>query len=141
MTTFQRGVMVGSALLALAILVGLPGAAAAHHSYAGYDRDKTVTIEGTIQTIAWHGSHVQLTLMTKDAGPYRVVWISNRRLYRSGVKRETLRVGDPVSVSGSPHKDPNVHIITLITEVYRPSDGWRWWRKIPGKGKVEVVQP
>ena len=141
MTTFRRGIMVGSALLALAILVGLPGAAAAHHSYAGYDRDKTVTIKGTIQDIAWHGSHVELTLMTRDVGPYKVVWLSNTRLYRSGAKNGILKVGDPVSVSGSPHKDPNVHVVTLITEVYRPSDGWRWWRKIPGNGKVEVVRP
>jgi hypothetical protein len=141
MTTFQRGIMVGSALLAIAILTGFSGAAAAHHSFAGYERDKTVTIKGTIQEIAWTGSHVTLTLMTKDAGPYKVVWLSKTRLHRSGTNNGILNVGDPVSVSGSPHRDPDVHIITLITEVYRLSDGWRWWRKIPGNGKVEVVQP
>jgi len=141
LTILQRSIAAGSALLALMILACLSGAAAAHHSYAGFDRDKTVTIKGTIQEIAWTGSHVTLTLMTKDAGPYKVVWLSKTRLYRSGTKNGILNIGDPVSVSGSPNKDPDVHVVTLITEVYRPSDGWRWWRKIPGNGKVEVIQP
>lgn len=132
-----------AATITLALTSALAAAPAfAHHSYAEFDRGKTVTITGELQKIDWRNPHIVLTVKTKDAGTYQVFWLSSSWLRRySGAMRENLKVGDPVSVSGSPHRDPDVHIITLITEVYRLSDGWRWWRKIPGNGKVEVVQP
>jgi hypothetical protein len=131
-----------AATITLALTSALAAAPAfAHHSYAEFDRGKTVTITGEIQKIDWRNPHIVLTIKTKDAGTYQVFWLSSTRLRRySGAMRENLKVGDPVSVSGSPNYDPNVHTLTLISEVKRRSDGWRWWRIGRGNGHVEIAK-
>jgi len=131
-----------AATITLALTSALAAAPAlAHHSYAEFDRGKTVTITGEIQKIDWRNPHVTLTIKTKDGATYQIFWLSKTRLRRYvGAVEATLKVGDPVSVSGSPNYDPNVHALTLISEVKRPSDGWRWWRSGRGNGQVEIAK-
>jgi hypothetical protein len=101
-------------------------AASAHHSYAAYDRCKTVTLAGKIERISWVNPHVVFTLDTADGRSYLIQWFDVTRLKRAGVSADALKVGDAVVVSGSANRDPDVHILTLLTAVSRPSDGWKW---------------
>ena len=99
----------------------------AHHSYAEFDRDKTVTIEGAITHLVYGNPHVVLTVQTADGALFTVVWSApNNLLRRFGMQSNTLKVGDRVAVSGSPNRDPSVRTLSLITEVRRPADGKVW---------------
>lgn len=99
--------------------------ASAHHSYAAYDRCKTFTIAGEIERISWANPHVVFTLRA-DTGSYLIQWLDVERLKKEGVSVHDLKAGDEVVVSGSANRDPSVHILTLLTAVSRPSDGWTW---------------
>ena len=114
-----------AALVAFVFLLGASGLA--HHSYAEFDRDKIVTIEGTIAHLVYGNPHVVLTVQTADASVFTVVWSApNNLLRRFGMQSTTLKVGDRVAVSGSPHRDASLRTLSLITEVRRPADGKVW---------------
>lgn len=113
------------ALVGFFFLLGTSGHA--HHSYAEFERDKTVTIEGAITHLVYGNPHVVLTVQTGDAFTYTVVWSApNNLLRRFGMQSTTLKIGDRVAVSGSPHRDASLRTLSLITEVRRPADGKVW---------------
>jgi hypothetical protein len=118
-------------LALVAIATALCRAADAHHSYAGYDACATFTVEGEIERISWANPHVVFALKVDDEQSYLVQWASVQRLSKEGVEVDALKVGDRVVVIGSANRDPDVHIVTLVTSVRRPRDGWEWVQPIP----------
>ena len=107
----------------------LGAVASAHHSYADYDREQRVSIEGTIDQLTIGNPHAMLTLRTGDGTLFTAEWQSALWLKRAGVAAEMLAVGDRVIVTGSLFRDPTIHRMSLLTEIVRPGDGWRWTRK------------
>ena len=97
-----------------------------HHSYGDYNRDTPVALEGTVQRVSWGNPHVVITLQTETKGEYSVEWGSVFQLLRFGIKAVPVKPGDHVIVTGSVNRDPEKHILTLVREMSRPSDGWRW---------------
>jgi hypothetical protein len=89
--------------LGVAIVLGVPSAALAHHSRL-YDESNIVAIEGTITAVDWINPHVQLTLdvAAVDGGTaaWQVEGTSVNALERWGVARERFAVGDRVTVKG-----------------------------------------
>jgi hypothetical protein len=114
------------ALLSLLWLVTPVVSAVAHHGYAEYDRDKMVTLEGSVKKVVWANPHVTITLDTDKQGEYSVEWGSVAQLTRQGMYTAFIRAGDRVLVTGAVNKNPDKRIITLLREIRRPSDGWRW---------------
>jgi uncharacterized protein DUF6152 len=104
------------------------GAAYGHHSYGAYFEDQTVTIEGTIEAIRFANPHVVLTLRTDAPQVYTLEWQNLIQLRHGNVGPATLKAGDRVIVIGSPPRDPSSRTITLLREISRPADGWRWRR-------------
>jgi hypothetical protein len=92
---------------------GLLAAAAplfAHHSFAAeYDVSKPVTLKGAITKVEWTNPHVYFFMDVKDADGKVANWaIENgppNTLYRNGWGKDTLKIGDVVTVSGSMAKD------------------------------------
>jgi hypothetical protein len=108
--------------LALATAVS----ALAHHGYSEYDRDARVSLEGTVKNVVWGNPHVLITLQTENQGEYTVEWGSVLQLTGWGIKANPIKQGDHVIVTGSVNKNPEKHILTLVFEMSRPADGWRW---------------
>ena len=84
--------------------------ALAHHSFsAEYDRAKTVQLKGTVTKVEWMNPHARFYLDVKDDGGKVVNWEfelgSPNGLMRQGWTRNSLKVGDVVSVNGSQAKD------------------------------------
>lgn len=85
------------------------GPVAAHHSFAMYDRDKTVTLSGTVKEYAWTSPHISIQVLSArgKAGP--VTWAvegsSPTVLARGGWTSTLLRPGDKVSLGLHPRKD------------------------------------
>jgi uncharacterized protein DUF6152 len=103
-------------------------AVAAHHSYGAYFEDQTVSVEGTIESIHFANPHVTFILRTDGGEVYTAEWQNLIQLRHGNVGPTTLKAGDRVIVVASPPRDPSSRKITLLREVRRPADGWRWRR-------------
>lgn len=127
----KRNVWTIAAGLGLALVVA---PLAAHHSFAGtYLEDaEPVQIEGKMVEFAVRNPHSfvfveDAKLKGKDGKPVRwsIEWGAAGQLQQQGVRAGTLKVGDQVTVTGSPGRDPEAHRLRMRT-ITRPSDGWRW---------------
>jgi len=107
----------------------------AHHSYADFE-DRTVSVGGIIDRIMFVNPHVILTVRTKDSTVYTMTWSAATNLMNHGVGREDLKVGDEVTVSGSPSRKSAE--LSKITEIRRTRDGWSWSQTRLG---AKVVAP
>ena len=77
------------------------GPASAHHSFAMFERQKTITIEGTVKEFQWTNPHTWVQVMVKDpATGKEVEWSvegsSPSLMTRAGYKRTVLKPGDTV---------------------------------------------
>src|SRR5581483_5014570 len=61
-----------------ALLLTFPAAAAApalaHHSFAMYERDRTVTLTGTVKDYAWSSPHVMIQVLSENAKTGPATW-------------------------------------------------------------------
>jgi hypothetical protein len=109
----------------MAFLVG-SGVAFGHHGYADYDRNKPVTLEGTIEHVLWANPHVVLTIKTESQGEYSIEWRAISQLWMDGITSVPVKEGDHLIVTGFVNRNPEKRILTLVEEIKRPSDGWHW---------------
>jgi Family of unknown function (DUF6152) len=95
-------------LLAGALLAAAP--LLAHHSFAAeYDNKKPVTLKGIVTKIDWMNPHVYFYLdVTSEKGDI-TNWAFEmgppNGLQRSGWTRNTMKIGDEVTVEGTLAKD------------------------------------
>jgi hypothetical protein len=104
------------------------GQVAAHHSYAAYERDRMVEIEGIIEDFEVVAPHSLLKVRAGDALLYTAEWQSPIGLKRSGIEPDTLRKGDRVILKGNPRRDFTESRVMNFKAVTRPADGWTWPR-------------
>jgi hypothetical protein len=95
-----------------AVLIGAAFAAPAlaHHSFAMFDADKTVTLSGTVKEFEWTNPHAWLRIMVNDpasgkALQYAVEMGSPGQQARVGWKPDSVKPGDKVTVKIHPLKD------------------------------------
>ena len=115
-------------LVALATWLLFAAVASAHHSYGAYFEDRTVSIEGTVESIHFANPHVTFSLRTDAGEVYTAEWQNLIQLRHGNVGPTTLKAGDRVIVVASPPRDPSSRKITLLREIRRPADGWLWRR-------------
>jgi hypothetical protein len=82
----------------------------AHHSFAAeYDANKTITVKGVVQKLAWVNPHAYVWVEVKDESgkvtTYAFESLSPNALARSGWNRNSLKPGDQVTVDGFLAKD------------------------------------
>jgi hypothetical protein len=100
----------------------------AHHSYAQFDRCTNVALEGEIASVSWVNPHIVIDLKTKEVPGYRIEWFGLSQLEQAGIAAQTLKTGDHVVIVGSAMRDPALKVLSLVSEISRPSDGWSWKR-------------
>ena len=113
-----------------AALTGLAGVATAHHSFtATYFEDRTTEIEGKLLQFMFRNPHSFVHVEAPDENGtmqrWAVEWGGAGQLSGQGVTNQTLRVGDVVSITGNPGRDPADHRIRM-QKITRPKDGWTW---------------
>jgi hypothetical protein len=82
----------------------------AHHSFAAeYDSKKPVELKGTLTSIDWVNPHAWIHMEVKDEAGKATKWDcelgSPNLLLRNGWRKDTLKPGDTIIVSGSMAKD------------------------------------
>ena len=92
--------------IAALVLLGLTAAAGAHHSFdAEYDSRKPITVTGYVTKLDWINPHAYVYIDTKDDSGqmknYRIEMGPPYALVRGGWKRDTLKIGDQVTVNGA----------------------------------------
>jgi hypothetical protein len=98
-------------LLALVLSVPALGAgpALAHHSFAMYQREKTMTLSGTVKEFTWTSPHVTIQVLSDNAKAGPVSWAiegsSPTVLARGGWTGRLLKPGDKISLGIHPRKD------------------------------------
>jgi hypothetical protein len=110
------------------------GGLQAHHGYGAFfdPSERTVAVEGEIERIAFGNPHVVMQIRTDDSTVYTVVWQSAMWVeHNAGASKSTFHAGDRVIVIGAPARDPQIHEITKLREVRRPSDHWVWKADTP----------
>ena len=126
-----RAIVPAAATMAL-IMLATPSIAPAHHSIARFDRCHLFTVAGEVARVSWHNPHVEFTVQSSGGTTYDVLWLNLQQLKRDGVELGVLKVGDRVEITGAKQPEDNLRMITLLTGIWRPSDGWRWSRPPQG---------
>ena len=103
----MRGLIAAAA--SLAMTVGFVVSVSAHHSAAGVDQSKTVTVEGVVKQFKWANPHAWLEVEVPNAKGGSDLWnfemTSPTFLVRAGWKSNTVKAGDKVKVTGRPMKN------------------------------------
>jgi len=88
----------------------------AHHGAAAYLMDKNVTVQGVVTGFDFTNPHVIISMDVKDDKGVVTKWqgelTSPNHLARAGWSRNTLKMGDVVTMTGNPAKSgaPSVWI-------------------------------
>jgi len=96
--------------LALAVLaLGVTAPAWAHHSFAMFDRNKTMSVSGIVKEYEWTNPHVWLHIMASDQAGKQVEWSFEMQSIaqdtRAGWRPDTVKPGDKISIEFHPLKD------------------------------------
>jgi cell shape-determining protein MreC len=118
-TDIARVTMLALWLAALSLVTS----AQAHHSVAAeFDQSKPVTFTGTVHKVMWMNPHIYTYVEVKAASGesliYHIEGGPPNALFRQGWRKDSLKVGDVVSVTGSRAKNPesmNVGQATITT--------------------------
>ena len=108
MTHLSKAPLIISLLLVVA-------SASAHHSFvAMYDREQPITFTGQITRLEWANPHVYYYVdVTDEAGNvtnFAVEGATPADLQRQGVRRDFLKVGETITVSGFRARDGSNHV-------------------------------
>ena len=113
-------------MFAVTVVAGLflaTATAMAHHSFAAeFDANQPVNLKGTVTKVEWMNPHTYFYMDVVENGE-TVNWGmemgSPNGLMRAGWTRNTLKVGDVVSVEGSRAKDKahigNARVVVLAS--------------------------
>jgi|SRR5262245_50336017 len=95
-----------SVILVSGMLIAMGGAAPAHHSFAMFDNDNQIELEGTVQEFKYTSPHTFILLVVKAQDGSTTVWnlegATPSALAREGWSSKTLKAGDEVKMTIAP---------------------------------------
>jgi len=95
--------------VSLVLALGVAGSAWAHHTAAGIDRSRTVTVEGTVTQFKWANPHSWIEVEVPDGKGGTALWnlemTAPSGLVRAGWKSTTVKPGDKVKAVVQPMLD------------------------------------
>jgi len=101
-------------------LISISQPVLAHHGSAAFDREQMATIKGTIVDYQLINPHVEITVRVTQPSGEAVDWIvegvSLNMMVRAGFKRDSLKTGDTVTVTGHPGRNskPTMLLMSIV---------------------------
>jgi hypothetical protein len=93
----------------IGISLSLAAPALAHHSFAMFDRDKNLTMSGTVTEFEWTNPHVWIHMSVPDQAGKAAVWSFEMQAIQAdmagGWRSDSVKPGDKVSIEFHPLKD------------------------------------
>jgi len=106
-------------LVSLLAALAVASSAWGHHSFAMFDLDKEVTLEGVVKDLQWANPHVWLEIDVPDGRGGLTKWSfemgTTGMLTRAGWKSSTLKANDKVKVVCNPLRsgEPSGRLVTV----------------------------
>jgi len=104
----RRSVRRAAGVAMVLVMLSIAAVAEAHHSYAMFDRSKTITLDGTVKEFQWTNPHAWIEVVVESSdGPkqYSIEGNNPRVLSRAGWTFNTLKPGDKVTIVMNPLHD------------------------------------
>jgi len=120
-----------SMFFALALGLGIMGAAAAHHPPL-MERCVILSFTGQVEQIEWRMPHVELFIRADNGVRHRLTWRGFHQLAWIDIDRDTLRIGDQVVFTATTRRNNVLERPMLLSSIRRTSDGWEWSQKPQG---------
>lgn len=104
---------------AVALLM-VSGPMFAHHGMEMYDLQRLTAVKGTVTKFDFINPHVLLHFDVKDDNGKVVKWVaetgSPNMMRRGGWNKNTLKPGDPITISGHPAKNgsPSMRFLKIV---------------------------
>ena len=103
----MRTIVFAVVFAALGVLVA-SAPVVAHHGQASYERDKVITLKGTVEEWLWANPHCYLKLDVKDERGAVTHWVVETQnpvsMSKGGWSRRSFSPGDEVTVTLQPVK-------------------------------------
>ena len=111
-------------VLGVGVLVSVAPAFAHHSVSAEFDTTKTITFNGKVKEVNWGNPHIYTSVEAPDPDSgkmtvFRVEGAAPNALFRQGWRKDTLKIGQAVKVTGNRAKNPeslNIGQATILTE-------------------------
>jgi|SRR5215467_3254512 len=95
-------------IIAILVFMTFGIAVSAHHSMAGYDDTKKVTLAGVVSEYRWRNPHAWVVWEVKDESGKVVQWSGELPAINTdqalGMSKNSLKIGDEISVTINPSK-------------------------------------
>jgi hypothetical protein len=96
--------------LGLIALISVATPSIAHHSFAMFDRSRTLMLPGTVKEVQWANPHTWIQLLVSgEDGTNPAEWSieagSPNMMVRQGWSSHTLKAGDKISLQAHPMLD------------------------------------
>jgi len=89
-----------------------------------YDLNKSITLKGVVTKVDWSNPHVSFDLAVKDGSGKITIWTlesaSPGALMRRGWKKDSLKVGEPITLTAAPAK---ANLFFAVTRSVTFTDG------------------
>jgi len=95
--------MITRIVAVIAVLIGAPAVALAHHGWSGYDSGQVLTLTGTIREAGYEHPHGFVKLVS-NGKTWLVVLAPPSRMENRGLPREQLTAGATATVVGYPNR-------------------------------------
>lgn len=107
------------AAAAACLMAAVPIPSLAHHSFAMFDRTKSVSLHGSVRELQWTNPHCFIQVLVPDGEAvteWNIEMHAPLDMYRAGWRPGTFKPGDAVTVVINPAKD-GTHGGSLISAV------------------------
>src|SRR5450755_3369966 len=92
--------------IASGLLIAAVAPAMAHHSFAMFDNNKTITLTGTVKEFEWVNPHswIHIAVMNPAGTPeeWAIEMGSPGQLAAGGLRKDSLKTGQLITISARP---------------------------------------